>query len=280
MVNTGIPYENIFDNVNWHLSHRHYVSSIDYEMVLIPAGTFFMGRRESEYHNKYVNEGPQHEIVITRPFYLGKYLVTQKQWCMVMQNNPSKTKSDNHPVENINWFECVKFFNKLGGREGFPVLYNTELEESKWEANLREQGFRFPTEAEWEYACRAGTKTLNYWESKEVKEIDRYAWHGKNTGANLEHQEVGLKEPNNWKLYDMVGNVNEWCEDCYEDNYYMRSPKYDPVNNRYFDLKVIRGGNPYTLSKLSSTCRSGFEPDTKDSGTGVRIALGIKYSGV
>jgi formylglycine-generating enzyme required for sulfatase activity len=129
------------------------------EMVLIPAGTFLMGSTDTE-KDRTSDEGPQHQVTLTKSFYMGKYEVTQAQWQAVLGNNPSSfSGKPNNPVEKVSWYDCVSFCNELSRMNGLTPVYN----ESSWTANWNANGYRLPTEAEWEYACRAGTSTRFYW---------------------------------------------------------------------------------------------------------------------
>ncbi len=206
---------------------------VDLEMVLIPAGEFIMGSPADE-KDRFDNEGPQHKVVISKPFYLGKYEITQEQWETVMGYNPSEFKGKRRPVENVSWNDCQRFIKQLN--------------------KLGQGTFRLPTEAEWEYACRAGKQTRFYWgDDPNEKEIDDYAWfHG---NSEKKTHDVGLKKPNAWGLYDMSGNVHEWCQDSYDENYYSISTSIDPVNDQSNEWRVLRGGNWYYGARY---CRSAF----------------------
>ena len=201
------------------------------EMVLIQPDTFIMGSLESEIGHL-PNESPQHQVTITKPFYMGKYEVTQAQWIAVMgsSNNLSYFKGDNLPVEKVSWDDCQTFIQKLNA--------------------LGQGTFRLPTEAEWEYACRAGTQTRFYWgDDSDYSNVRDYAWYFNNSSTTT--HDVGMKRPNAWGLYDMSGNVWEWCQD-WSDSYSNVSQK-DPAGANNGDGKVIRGG-----SWIDSTnnCRS------------------------
>ena len=181
------------------------------EMVLVPAGKFKMGSPANE-KGRGSNE-TQHEVTLTKPFYMGKYEVTQEQWEAVMGNNPSFTKGVKFPVTNVSWEDCQKFIKKLNGKTS--------------------GGYRLPTEAEWEYACRAGTPTA-------------YSYGGNLTksDANIDGDSikaVGSYKPNAFGLYDMHGNLFEWCEDWYGD--YPAGAATDPKGPVTGKGRVMRGGS-------------------------------------
>jgi formylglycine-generating enzyme required for sulfatase activity len=193
------------------------------EMVLLPAGSFDMGS-----NNGYPDEKPVHRVTITKPFYLGKYEVTQGQWKAVMGTNPSKfTGNDELPVEQVSWEECQEFIRRLNARTGLE--------------------FRLPTEAEWEYACQAGAS------GDYAGNLDQMGWYDKNSN-NTTHS-VGQKQPNAWGLYDMHGNVWEWCADWYGDTYYNGSPGTDPKGPSGGSVRVNRGG---CWGSVASYCRSAY----------------------
>jgi formylglycine-generating enzyme required for sulfatase activity len=175
-------------------------NSIGMEFILIPAGEFDMGSPTREKRRK-LWESPVHRVTIEKPFYLGRYSVTQEQWQKVMGNNPSYFKGEKHPVENVSWNEIQVFFRKLNALEN---------------AHGNNRIYRLPTEAEWEYAARAGTATAYFFGDDESK-LTEYAWFLENSG--LETHPVGLKKPNPWGLHDIYGNAGEWVRDEYHISY-------------------------------------------------------------
>ena len=225
-------------------------NSIGMDFVLIRAGTFQMGANDS---SVYDSEKPVHTVRITQPFYLGKYEVTQGQWQTVMGNNPSQFTGDpNRPVENVSWDDAQEFIRRLNGREG-GVMY------------------RLPTEAEWEYAARAGTTTQ--WSfGDEVRQLDRYAWCYCYDIAGKQTHPVGQMQPNPWGLYDMHGNVWEWVQDWYGS--YASGTAVDPAGPSWGWDRVRRGGSWNWFNVLglcSSGRRDSTPPGVRDSDLGFRL---------
>ena len=205
------PYEetNIVPNPAWWIWENM-------EFVRIEPGAFMMGSE-----NGFANERPAHKVEITKPFYLGTYPVTQEQWLAVMGSNPSRFKGERRPVVNVSWNDVQSFLNKLNGGE---------------------HEYRLPTEAEWEYACRAGTTTeYSFGDDKSL--LGDYAWSWENSEGTA--HPVGQKKPNPWGLYDMHGNVWEWVQDWYSADYYKQfqnKTAIDPKGPDKGSPRVIRGG--------------------------------------
>ena len=219
-------------------------NDVKLEMLVIPAGKFMMGSHESEYGRD--ADETQHKVTLTKPYYMGKYEVTQEQWEAVMGNNPSRTKGAKLPVTDVSWEDCQRFIKKLNE--------NTK------------GGFRLPTEAEWEYACRAGTSTA-YSVGDSLTKSDANV-DGKDIKA------VGNYKPNAFGLYDMHGNVWEWCEDWYGK--YPSVTVTDPWGPASGNGRVLRGGyfNLYA-SKVRSSLRNGLTPSIRGSNGGFRLARTI-----
>ena len=219
------------------------------EFVLIPAGEFIMG---SEYGGENNDEQPAHRVRISRPFYLGTYEVTQGQWEAVMRNNPSGAASNpNLPVENVSYEDVQKFIQKLNAQEGGTR-------------------YRLPTEAEWEYANRAGSTTA-YSFGDDPDQLGAYAWYGKNSDSKT--HPVGQRKPNAWGLYDMYGNVYEWVQDWYAWDYYQQSFSQDPQGPESGSARLIRGcsWNADSAEHCRSADRGFGSPGLRYNALGFRL---------
>ncbi|MDJ0873824.1 MAG: formylglycine-generating enzyme family protein [Desulfobacterales bacterium] len=195
-------------------------NSIGMELIKLPAGSFVMGGDwDAEQADE--NELPQHEVVFKQPLYIGRTPVTQAQWEAVMGSNPSEFKGGDHPVETVSHEDAAEFLQRLNQREENP-------------------GYRLPTEAEWEYAARAGS-TSSYCFGPQTAKLAEYAWFQKNSGRTT--HPVGQLAPNAWGLHDMHGNVHEWCADWFDRNYYARSPGENPRGPRKGVARCLRGGD-------------------------------------
>ncbi len=213
---------------------------------VIPGGSFLMGSEDFD------NTKPVHRVTLS-PFHIGKFQVTQQQWQAVMGNNPSYFKGDNLPVEQISWEDAVSFCEKLSKQTG--------------------KIYRLPTEAEWEYACLAGS-TGKYCFGDDEALLKDYAWYSENSG-NKTHP-VGEKLPNNWGLHDMHGNVWEWCQDWYDENYYAELSKQGEVVNPQGPAtggsRVLRGGSwGFNQVVARAVCRDYDRPADRYNYIGFRV---------
>ena len=206
------------------------VARILASFVSVQGGTFTMGSPRSEPGRS--SDEVQHQVTVSS-FYMGKYEVTQKEYQEVMGSNPSYFKGDNLPVENVSWYDAVEYCNKRSVKEGLTSAYTINGSYVSWNRNAN--GYRLPTEAEWEYACRAGTTTPYYTGNS----VGGAGWYKDNSGGQT--HPVGEKRPNPWGLYDMHGNVWEWCWDWYGS--YSAGAQTDPVGASSGSLRVFRGGS-------------------------------------
>ncbi len=213
------------------------------EMVLIPAGEFLMG----------------HRVRITKPFYLGKYEVTQEQWQAVMGNNPSYFKGPKNPVEQVSWDDCQQLLKRLNEQVGGK--------------------FSLPTEAQWEYACRAGSMA-RYCFGDDEEQLDEYAWYKGN--AKMKTHPVGKKKSNAWGLYDVHGNVFEWCQDWVDGGYYANSPTDDPTGPTTGSGRVASGGCWAADAVFCGFAYHGGgpSPGTRTPALGLRVSLVLAESQV
>ena len=226
-------------------------NSIGMVLVPIPAGKFMMS---------YPPSGSQHPVTITRPFHIGAFEVTQEQYQKVMGKNPSHFKGPNNPVEKVTWDEAVEFCRRL-----------SKLPEEKAAGHV----YRLPTEAEWEYACRAGT-TTKFSFGDDEGQLDQYAWYRDSKGTKGTHP-VGEKKPNPWGLYDMHGNVGEWCQDRFGE--YPRGPVTDPTGPTTGSGRVLRGGGWFYHAWYCLSGRRGrYNPALSYYSEGFRVARGPSAS--
>ncbi len=242
------------------------------EMVELPAGTFWMGSPESD-DQAYSSEKPQHEVTVSN-FAMSRYVVTRRLYREVMKETPSEWRQDQDddrlPANYVDWFEAVKFCNALSERQGLQPCYRIEDKQVEWDREAN--GYRLPTEAEWEYAVRAGTTTRWFCEDKS-DELQRCAWFDRNAGGRV--HPVGELEPNPWGLYDLAGNVWEWCWDWY--GAYSPDAVPNPVGPPAGDYRVLRGGAYWFVAgSLRSADRNWFEPGYRNVGIGFRCVRGSR----
>jgi len=212
------------------------------EMVKIPEGWFDMGSSNSS-----PDESPVHKVWISS-FWMDRYEVVQEQFKKFQISDPSHFKDPNNPLEQINWTDATLFCNERSLAEGLEPCYDEET----WECNFQANGYRLPTEAEWEYACRAGTST-NFSFGNDVRILKDHAWFAENSSEKTHL--VGQKKPNPWGLYDMYGNVSEWCNDFYSESYYENSGQKNPKGPVKGKERVLRGG---AWNSSPDSCRSSY----------------------
>jgi uncharacterized protein (TIGR02996 family) len=245
-------------------------SSIGMELALVPACTFLMGSAWAE-PGRDPGEEPRHEVEITRPFYLGVFPVTQAQWRAVMGNNPSwfsatglgkdavkELSTDGFPVEHVSWEDATAFLEKLSGMR-----------------EEREAGrkYRLPSEAEWEYACRAATSSSTAFGNALFSTQANFngPFRGDNRGPYLGRTcAVGSYRPNAFGLHDMHGNVHEWCADWFDKTYYAHTPGRDPAGPSRGDARVIRGGCWFVSWRC---CRSASRGRASPAGRGYDVGF-------
>lgn len=208
------------------------------------------------------NEKPVHQVTFSQDFLMDASEVTQKDYVQLMGVNPSHFKGEQLPVETVTWFDAVLYCNARSKKDSLDTVYTyisvlgtpgngcEDLENLA--IYLDRNGYRLPTEAQWEYACRGGTTTEYYW-GDDSTDLDPYAWFTENSDS-ITHP-VGTKLPNPFRLYDMGGNVYEWCHDWFDDNYYSNSPVNDPTGPDNGSFRSFRGGSWFLGA---NDCRSSF----------------------
>ena len=217
-------------------------------MVYVEGGTFDMGATSEQGSDAYGNESPVHQVTVSS-FYMGETEVTQRQWKAIMGSNPSYFTGDNRPVERVSWNDCQMFIQKLNQLTG--------------------RTFRLPTEAEWEYAARGGVHHSGY-KYAGSNSVGGVAWYHDNSGSQT--HDVKTKQPNALGLYDMSGNVWEWCSDCFGS--YSSGAQTDPQGPSSGSYRVLRGGS---LDGSARYCRvsrrDGYYPGDRDCSIGFRLSI-------
>jgi len=237
--------------------------------VHIHPGMYLRGSLDNE-EGRESDEGPRHQVILTQGFFVSKTAVTQAKWTRVMGSNPSYFKGDDLPVEHVSWHDALTFCNKLSEQQRLEPAYL--LLDGIWNWDRTANGYRLPTEAEWEYACRAGT-TTRYHTGNSEADLDRAGWYAHNSDGKT--HPVGLKEANAWGLYDMHGNVWEWCWDQY--GLYPPGQVTDPYdfNPTTGAGQVIRGGS---FHSWAGSCRSSRRFDLNSTYESYDVGLRLVRS--
>ena len=231
------------------------------EMVYIPSGTFTMGALEDD-RDAYISERPRHMVTLTQDFWMGKYPVTQALWEGVKGFNRSVFNGPNRPVENVSWFDVVRFCNQLSHYEGLDPVY--QIDGTNVTCDWKAKGYRLPTEAEWEYCARAG-QDFKFSGSDTLRSV---AWYAE-TSLGTTHP-VGEKKPNVFGLYDMTGNVWEWVWDWMHR--YRKPPLVDPRGPKKGTLRIERGGGwRHHAHRIRISRRSNFDPMYSGDDLGFRL---------
>ncbi len=278
-----------------------YTNTNEMTFNLLPAGFYTMGSPDDEPGGPYSDEQPEHQVTLTKSFYMQTTEVTQKQWQDIIGNNPSASNTgDDYPLETVNWFEAAYFANALSTSEGRSKCYTltgcspipgNDMECTGVAINAGCTGYRLPTEAEWEYAARATTTTawayaVSYDSLVDPGQVtgtgfnsnaDAMGWYSFNRTTQYADgtKPVAKKQANKWGLYDMAGNVWEWCQDWYDPDYYDDpASTSDPQGPDTGSSRVIRGGDRNGLASYArSANRSGVTPGYRHSNLGFRLVL-------
>jgi formylglycine-generating enzyme required for sulfatase activity len=245
-------------------------NSVGMDLVRIEPGEYPMGSLDIEGSDE---ERPQHRVVITRPFLLGVCEVTVPQYRAVVDDDPTWLRDPEPiPMTNVDWFDAVRFCNRLSVREGLPPYYRISGQGGEPDVaiiRLDGPGYRLATEAEWEYACRAGS-AHRHPAGRDDATLARYAWYNANSGKQV--HPVSQKLPNAWGFCDMLGNAWEWCQDGYAPTYYQLSPTTDPPGPPEATRRVMRGGSIFDDYFCRSAARQGHPPGTRMAWLGFRVA--------
>jgi formylglycine-generating enzyme len=267
--------------LDFEMTNPNIIPDDSIQMVLIPAGTFMMGV-DADYSTHLYGSSPKHRVTLTRSFWMGIHEVTQAQWIRVMATNPSQTVGPNHPVEMITWNEAVEFCNRMSDLHGLDRYYLTNDQIPAFDENAN--GYRLPTEAEWEYAASAGDTSIWYGVddvppkptseqlAKLAQDQSRYAWIEVNSWVNgkLVTHPVGQLEPNAWGLYDMIGNATEMLFGAYAP--YPSEDVVDPITIPTNIGRINRGGRYIGKDGKRESLRGRSDQSVKGEGTtGFRV---------
>ncbi|GHT18384.1 hypothetical protein FACS1894189_6230 [Planctomycetales bacterium] len=255
------------------------VSAKGMKLRRIPGGRFYMGSHDSDEYLRN-NEHPQHRVIIPKNLFISVYPVTQGHFQELMEYNPSvSTENELCPTDSVTWFSAVEFCNKMSEQESLPPFYELKAVRRRSNGSIEKaevlalggDGYRLLTEAEWEYACRAGGITP-WCFGDQVLDVGEYAWFYDN--SSMETHPVGERKPNSWGLFDMHGNVMEWCHDWYGDFYYSQCAEEEenPTGPTEGSAKVLRGG-AWQFGAEATRCayRNSSSPDTTSSVIGFRV---------
>lgn len=227
-------------------------------MLLVPSGNFVMGDKQGKIDEK------QHQVYLDS-FYMDKYLVTQEEYEKIIGENPSKWNGPKNPVDQMRWADAVRYCNARSKLEGLKPCYDLQT----WECNFNANGYRLPTEAEWEYAARAQTQT-SYFFGRDAQKLASYAWFKKNSDGKS--HPVGEKLPNPWGFFDMYGNLWQWCNDYYDPEYYEKSVLKNPRGPSTGNTRVLRGG---CWDSSADKCRSSYRYNENPACTDVCFGYDI-----
>jgi sulfatase modifying factor 1 len=230
-------------------------------MILVQGGPFLMGSKDGG-----SGERPAHQVALNN-FYIGKFEVTQEEWCAIMGKNPSFWVGAKSPVESINWYEAVEYCNQRSRMEGLTPCYSGNGDSMI--CNFEADGYRLPTEAEWEYASRGGATSGNYKYSGSDN-LDEVGWYTKN--STFKNEPVGQKKANELGIHDMSGNLWEWCWDWYDREFYKKSPYQNPHGPSSGLRRVMRGGCTINSEEfVQTTYRGCSKPNYLSRSLGLRL---------
>jgi len=222
-------------------------NSIGMKLARIPAGEFMMGS------GSYSQETTVHTVTLSADFWIGQNEVTQDEYRRVMGTSPAAFQGNERPVEGVSWEDASEFCRRLGAQE--------------------RETYRLPTEAEWEYVCRAGSRSAFCYGDDDTR-LGEFAWYDASAGPKT--HPVGSRKPNDWGIYDMHGNVWEWCQDWYGEDFYSTGPSTDPKGPSTGEYRVLRGGCWYNRPVFCRSARRDFNrPDYRDDGIGFRVVLQV-----